>query len=197
MCALWWIIKFVSNLNQIADTRIVPSSKRLHLTFCWTSSTRLSLLLSHFIFFSFKEYQSRICWKWFNCSFCLNWIKLRLICVGICFVNIKDYFIYSACLMQSSGQFCFWFLLFILNYCWLLAVYQLVTSVSLCRDQPSSLSAGSFPQFTTRNPSYIIHLTPEALISTLSWKLLSFSGNLEYGQLCSRYFWLLEAVPDL
>ena len=68
--------------------------------------------------------------------------------------------------MQSSGQFCFWFLLFILNYCWLLAVYQLVTSVSLCRDQPSSLSAGSFPQFTTRNPSYIIHLTPEAVLST-------------------------------
>mgnify|MGYP001441946143 CR=1 FL=1 len=48
-------------LNQIADTRIVPSSKRPHLTFCWTGSTRPSLLLSHFIFLSFKEYQSRIC----------------------------------------------------------------------------------------------------------------------------------------
>lgn len=46
-----------------------------------------------------------------------------------------------------------------------MAVYQLVTSVSLCGDQPHSLSAGSFPQFTTRNPSYIIHLTPEAVLS--------------------------------
>ena len=70
----------------------------------------------------------------------------------------------------------------------LLAVYQLVTSVSLCRDQPSSLSAGSFPQFTTRNPSYIIHLTPEVVLAK------NFQQKLELAFFLK--FYLLAGAPD-